>query len=139
MGGEFVRKPTNQDAQLLLQLEQLLLMEPNQKAIHWFWRIFLPQKIQSIDQIRKTYPSNSEGSTYLDRLSAFWESAGVLVNNGLLNEKLFFDRFWVKPYWEALKYIIFSDRETNKEQRIAEHFELLAKKEQVWQKRASSK
>ncbi len=134
-----MRKPTKEDARLLLQLEQLLLMEPNQRALHWFWRIFYPQKIQSIEQIRKLYPSNSEGSTYLDRLSAFWESAGVLVNNGLLNEKLFFDRFLVKPYWDALKFVIFADREQTQEPRIGENFELLAKKEEGWHLRASAK
>ena len=123
----------------MLQLEQLLLMDPNQRALHWFWRIFYPQRIQSIDQIRKLYPNNSEGSTYLDRISAFWESAGTLVNNRLLNEKLLFDRFLVKPYWDALKFVILADREATNEPRIGENFELLAKKEETWQRRTASK
>jgi len=114
-------------------------MDPNQRALHWFWRIFYPQRIQSIDQIRKLYPNNSEGSTYLDRISAFWESAGTLVNNRLLNEKLLFDRFLVKPYWDALKFVILADREATNEPRIGENFELLAKKEETWQRRTASK
>ena len=41
-------KPTKEDAQLLLQLEQMLLMEPNQRALHWFWRVFFPREISDI-------------------------------------------------------------------------------------------
>ena len=132
-------KPTKEDAQLLLQLEQMLLMEPNQRALHWFWRIFFPRKISDITKIREIYPNNSEGSMYLDRLSAFWESAGALVNNDLLNERLFFDRFLVKPYWEALKVVIFADREETKEPRIGENFELLAKREEIWRQETPPK
>lgn len=132
-------KPTKDDAQLLLQLEQMLLMEPNQRAFHWFWRVFYPRKITEIAKLREIYPDNSEGSMYLDRLSAFWESAGALVNNGLMNEQLFFDRFLVKPYWETLKVVIFSDRDATKEPRIGENFELLAKREQAWTQRTPPK
>ncbi len=68
----------------------------------------------------------------MDRIAAFWESAGALVKNGLLNEHLFFDRFLVKPYWEALKPVVFLDREETNEPRIAENFEWLARKEKTW-------
>jgi len=132
-------KPTKDDAQLLLQLEQMLLMEPNQRAFHWFWRVFYPRKISDISKIREIYPNISEGSMYLDRLAAFWESAGALVNNGLMNEQLFFDRFLVKPYWDALKVVIAADREETKEPRNGENFELLAKREEAWRERTPPK
>ena len=110
----------------MLQLEQLLLMDPNQMAWHWFWRVFEPLKLRDRTAIRKAYPAGSEGQRYFDRISAFWESAGTLVKNGLLNEKLFFDRFLVTPYWEALREVIYADREKSNEPRIGENFEWLA-------------
>ncbi|MGA2460399.1 MAG: hypothetical protein ABSF82_03145 [Candidatus Bathyarchaeia archaeon] len=127
-----MKKPTKEDARIMLQLEELLLMEPNQIAMHWFWRMFNPQKLASREEIRKAYPANSEGQRYFDRISAFWESAGTLVKNDLLNERLFFDRFLVKPYWDALKQVIFSDREETNEPRVGENFEWLAMREETW-------
>ena len=124
-----MKKPTREDAKLMLQLEQLLLMDPNQTALHWFWRIYQPLKLRDRTAIRKAYPPASEGQRYFDRISAFWESAGALVKNGLLSEKLFFDRFLVAPYWDALKEVIYADREDSKEPRIGENFEWLAIRE----------
>lgn len=123
----------------MLQLEELLLMEPNQRAMHWFWRMFHPQKFANEEEIRKAYPPNSEGQRYFDRISAFWESAGTLVKNGLLNEQLFFDRFLVKPYWEALKPVIFLDRKETNEPRVGENFEWLASREENWRGTAIAK
>lgn len=124
-----LKKPTKEDANIMLQLEGLLLMDPNHRAMYWFWRVFYPQKLETSEEIRKTYPSTSEGQRHLDRIAAFWESAGTLVKNGLLNEQLFFDRFLVKPYWNALKPGIFADRKETNEPRLSENFEWLATRE----------
>lgn len=127
-----MRKPTSEDAHLILQLEQLRLTEANQRAFHWFWRMFCPQKIQDYAQYRAKYPDNSEGARYVELIMAFWETAGALVNNGTLNERLFFSRYLVRHYWDAFKFIISAEREQANEMRIGEHFELLAKKEERW-------
>jgi len=129
-----LKRPTREDARIMLQLEGLLLMDPNQSAMHWFWRMFQPRKLTDPNEIRSAYPVNSEGQRYFDRIAAFWESAGALVKNGLLNEQLFFDRFLVKPYWEALKPVILLDREEQHEQLVGENFEWLAVREQKWRK-----
>jgi hypothetical protein len=124
------KKPTKEDAKLMLELESLLLMEPNYRAMYWFWRVFQPQKLGTAEEIQKTYPATSEGQRHLDRIAAFWESAGALVKNGLLNEQLFFDRFYVKPYWDLLKPAVFADREEINEPRLSENFEWLAVREE---------
>ncbi len=127
-----LKKATKEDARIMLQLEELLLMEPNYRAMYWFWRIFHPQKLETSEEIRKTYPPTSEGQRHLDRIAAFWESAGALVKNGLLNEQLFFDRFLVKPYWDDLKQAVFFDRDETNEPRLSENFEWLAMREKTW-------
>jgi len=123
-------KPTKEDARLMLELESLLLMDPNYRAMYWFWRVFQPQNLGTKEEIRKTYPATSEGQRHLDRIAGFWESAGALVKNGLLNEQLFFDRFYVKPYWDRLKQAVFADREEINEPRLSENFEWLAVREE---------
>lgn len=100
--------------------------------MYWFWRVFHPQKLETSEEIRKTYPSTSEGDRHLNRIAAFWESAGALVKNDLLNEQLFFDRFLVKPYWDALKQAVFLEREETNEPRLSENFEWLAMREKTW-------
>jgi hypothetical protein len=140
-----VKKPTKEDANILLQLEGLLLMEPNYKAMYWFWRVFHPQRLETAEEIRRTYPATSEGQRNLDRIAAFWESAGTLVKNKLLNEDLFFDRFLVTPYWNAIKPGIFLDRQDTNEPRLSENFEWLAvreesrRREEEGEKRSSRK
>ncbi len=126
-----LKNATKEDARIMLQLEELLLMEPNERAFHWFWRVFYPQKLESREVIRKAFPANSEGQRYFDRIAAFWESAGTLVKNGLLNERLFFDRFLVRPYWDALKGVVLGDREDREEPRLSENFEWLATREET--------
>ena len=139
------KKPTHEDANIMLQLEELLLMEPNYKAMYWFWRVFHQQRLETSEEIRRTYPVTSEGQRNLDRIAAFWESAGTLVKNGLLSEQLFFDRFLVKPYWDALKAAVFMDRKETNEPRLSENFEWLAvreeerRKQEPRSKKASSK
>jgi hypothetical protein len=127
-----LKKPTKEDAKIMLQLEELLLMEPNYRAMYWFWRVFHPQRLETSEEIRKTYPSTSEGDRHLNRIAAFWESAGALVKNNLLNEQLFFDRFLVKPYWDALKPAVFLERKETNEPRLSENFEWLSKREKTW-------
>ena len=125
-----VKKPTHEDANIMLQLEGLLLMEPNYRAMYWFWRVFYPQRLETSEEIRRTYPVTSEGQRNLDRIAAFWESAGTLVKNKLLNEDLFFDRFLVTPYWNALKPGVFLDRKETNEPRLSENFEWLAMRQE---------
>ena len=125
-----VKKPTKEDANIMLQLEGLLLMEPNYRAMYWFWRVFHPQRLETAEEIRRTYPPTSEGQRNLDRIAAFWESAGTLVKNKLLNEDLFFDRFLVKPYWDAIKPAVFLDRQETNEPLLSENFEWLAMRQE---------
>jgi hypothetical protein len=134
-----LKKPTKEDAKLMLELESLLLMDPNYRAMYWFWRVFHPQKLGTSEEIKKTYPPTSEGQRHLDRIAGFWESAGALVKNGLLNEQLFFDRFLVKPYWDGLKEAVFADRKETNEPRLSENFEWLAIREEEWRTRTTGK
>ncbi len=126
-------KATKEDAKLLLRFEQLLLTEPVQKARDWFWSEFRPKKFKDYEEYRKLYPEGSEGDRNLGLIGSLWETAGVLVDNGLLHEGLFFDTYLVKPWWEPVKPIVYGERREYEEPRLAENFELLYEREQAWQ------
>jgi hypothetical protein len=78
------------------------------------------------------YPPGSDGSKHYNTFLTFWEMAGVIVNNGLLHDDLFFGRFLVGPYWEAFKPMIYVARKETQEPRLSENFELLYEKEKKW-------
>jgi hypothetical protein len=90
-------KPTKEDAHLLLRLHELGTSERMEKALLWFWDELRPKKITDGAEFRKAYPPGSDGVRNYRLISELCEMAGVLVNNGLLHEGLFFDRFWVAP------------------------------------------
>ncbi len=125
-------KPNIEDAQILLELEHLRQAEPSQKANKWFWSEFKPKKIASYSEFREAYPEGSEGDRHAQEIGNLFELCGVLVNNGLLSEALFFDRYFVKPFWEPLKPIVEGQRDEIEEPRLAENFELLYEKEKEW-------
>jgi len=125
-------KPTREDAQLLLRLHELTTTDAMAKALNWFRFELDPKLATSAAEFQKTYPPGSDGSKHYSSFLTFWEMAGVLVNNGLLHEGLFFDRFLVAPYWEAFQPMIYEMRKEAKEPRLSENFELLYVKEKAW-------
>jgi hypothetical protein len=128
------KPPTLEDARLLIELEHLRLTEPLQKANKWFWGEFRPKKIMTYSEFKKEYPEGSDGDRNLGEIGRFFELAGVLVNNGILNEGLFFDRYLIKESWEAIKPIAEGMRDEMGEPRLVENFELLYEKENQWKK-----
>jgi hypothetical protein len=125
-------KPTKEDAHLLLRLHELSATERAEKAMDWFWAEFQPKKIRDSAEFKKAYPTGSEGARNFRLISTFCEMAGVLVNNGLLHEGLFFDRYLVAPLWEAFQQVIYAERKEYQEPRLAENFELLYEREKAW-------
>jgi hypothetical protein len=127
------RRATKEDAHLLLRLRQLGQTERLQRASDWFWTEFRSKKIKDYEEYRKLYPEGSEADRNLWLIGSYWETAGVLVDHGLLHEDLFFDTFLVKLVWEPLKPIVYGQRRELQEPRLAENFELLYEREQAWQ------
>ncbi len=128
-------KPTAEDARLVIELVKLGSTERSIKATQWFFREFLPKKITDYAEYRRQYPMSSEESGHVGEILGWFELAGAMVENGLLNENLLFD---VSPppgfFWEPLKVIIYGERAEMKEPRVGENFELLYERHKKWQK-----
>jgi hypothetical protein len=128
-------KPTSEDAHLLIELVKLSTTDRSVKAYRWFFTEFVPKKITDYVEYRRQYPMGSEESGHIGEIMGWYELAGALVENGLLNENLLFDAAPPpKFFWEALKPIIYGERAEMKEPRIGENFELLYERSKKWEK-----
>jgi len=124
-------KPTHADAEIFLRLVELGQSERMVRAIKWFWSEL---STKDYEEYKRKYPCGSEGDDCFTTISTFWETVGVLLYYGLINEDLLFDRFMVEPYWEKLKPIVYGMRKAYKEPDIAENFEWLSKRAAKWRK-----
>jgi hypothetical protein len=124
-------KPTQKDAELLLQVLRLTNDEESRNAYRWFWEEF---DIRSYRRFKKKYPSGSGGSRFFNRFMSNWEMVATLVVNGLISEDLVFDMFFVKPLWEKAEPIVHGLRKQWKSPRLYENFEVLVQKAAEWEK-----
>ena len=81
-------KPTNEQAQLHLQVYDLRPEERLRQARDWFQKNFHPQ---TFDEAGRIAPNGTEQSAFVGMVFGYWEQACALLNYGLLHEGLFFE------------------------------------------------
>lgn len=99
-------RATQSDAYLLLRLWELYRHE--RKAFRWF---LFELKARDYAEFCSQYSPLSEQRDNFTAVCGFFELAGSLVKNGLLNQSLFFENFTPVPFWERAKVIIEGMRE----------------------------
>jgi len=103
-GGSGMGTPTADDARLYLQLLDLTQHGLQVEARRWFFWEFAAD---SYDDLRERYPAGSRQRDLLFNVLGFYESTGVLVSRGLLNEDVFFDApFGFELLWERIRGIL---------------------------------
>jgi hypothetical protein len=83
------KKPTTEDAQVVMRLYDLRRETEMRKARAWFagwWPRSADEIVQMIGA-----PSNPQENAWFRQVSGFWEMAASFVLRGALNEELFFD------------------------------------------------
>ena len=83
------RKPTAEDAQIIMQLYDLRREPEMRKARAWYagwW----PRSADDIVQMINA-PVNPQENAWFRQVSGYWEMAASFVLRGALNEDLFFD------------------------------------------------
>jgi Domain of unknown function (DUF4760) len=97
-------KPTKQDADVLLKLVELAGSPRSQEARNWFLKSF---DSSNYEEFKTKYPEGSVEYSHVTTLLGFYETVGVLVTHGLLNEDLCFDlNFGLSPLWKKLGPIV---------------------------------
>lgn len=124
-------KPTKQDADVLLKLVELAGSHSNQEARNWFLKSF---DAADYEEFAKNYPAGSIEYAHVTALLGFYETIGVLVTNGLLNEDLCFDlNFGLTQVWVKLGPIV-SGWQKATSPALWENAVWLAKRNEAWAK-----
>jgi hypothetical protein len=121
------RKPTWEDADLLLRIDELAAREETRRALDWFRKHHLG--IEGDGQ----HPISREADEieHVYRFVELFETVGTLVKHDLLSEELVHDRWMTRSAWEFLRPTI------ERERRLAgpgfaENFEWLAERNRAW-------
>src|SRR5260370_24767205 len=82
------KKPTIDDARLILELYDLRREAEMRKARHWWVTTFWPKRAE--DFIKVATPMGAEENNWLRQVGGYWGIAVSFVLNVWLGEKLFF-------------------------------------------------
>jgi hypothetical protein len=123
--------PQYEDARVFLELVGLTFTSQYSSARDWFLGRF---EAKDLADFRAKYPDDSEEYARFWLVNGWFETAGVLMKNRLLNPDLFFDRFAVGPYWNRSKVVIHGLQKETGAKELFENYEWLVRKEQAWHK-----
>jgi len=100
------RKPTWEDADLLLRIDELAARPETRAALDWFRKHHLgltsPRSVE--------FPRDSPEYEYVQRFIELFETLGTLVKCGVLNEELVHERWMSDAPWEFLSATIERER-----------------------------
>jgi hypothetical protein len=88
MGGAMPKKPTVDDARLILELYDLRREPELRKARQWWLVTFWPKSAD--DFVKVATALGSEENNWLRQVGSYWGIAVSFVLNGVVSEKLFF-------------------------------------------------
>src|SRR5437016_4093866 len=97
-------KPTAQDAQLILELYDLRREAVMRKARTFLVSEFWPSSYDEFKAVSSAF--GTEHNAYLRQVITYWETAAIMVLDGIINEDLFFKTNG-EPYFLWAKYKAF--------------------------------
>ncbi len=128
-------KPTNEQAQLHLQVYDLRREARLRQARDWFQKDF---HAKTVDDVMRIAAPGTETGTFMGMVIGYWEQACSLLNYGLLHEGLFFETsgefFGV---WELLKPVVPEFRKQFKDPNMLSNLEKAAQRFEIWAERRS--
>lgn len=123
-------KPTNEQAQLHLQVYEMRREARLRQARDWFFSNYF---VDSLDDAMKIAAPGTETGAFAMMVFSYWEQACALLNYGLLHEDLFFETsgefFGV---WERVRPIIQEGRERFGNKQFLMHLEKAANRFETW-------
>lgn len=82
------RKPTPEDAQIIMQLYDLRRESEMRKARHWYAN-WWPASAEDILQVLNAF--GTQENAWFRQVNGYWDMAASFVLRGAVNEELFFD------------------------------------------------
>ncbi len=127
------KKVTTQDVDILFRIAELYNTDYDFQATEWFWGRFHER---TIEEFTSKYAHGSREYQFFQRFTSKFELAGLLVEKGVLDDSLFFDRYGsLQAEWEKCKPIVYGLRQKWKEPYHRENFQLLARRGKKWQEK----
>ena len=131
-------KPTNEQAQLHLQVYDLRREARLRQARDWFQQNY---NADTVEEAMRIAAPGTEHGTFFGMVIGYWEQACALLNYGLLHDDLFFETsgefFGV---YEQVKAVLPQFREQFKDPNLLANVEKAAKRYEEWsEKRAPGK
>jgi hypothetical protein len=128
-------KPTQEQAQLQLQVYDLRREPRLRQARDWFFKNY---HVKTVDDVMRIAAPGTETGAFAGMVMGYWEQACALLNYGLLHEDLFFETngefFGV---WELLKPVVPQARQLFVDPHVFEHMEKASKRFEAWSERRS--
>lgn len=128
-------KTTHEQAQLQLQIYEMRREPRLREGRDWFFKNY---HVQSFEDAMRIAGPGTEGGAFAGMVLNYWEQACALLNNGLLNEDLFFqingEFFGV---WELAKPAVAGGREKFKFRPYLANMEKAAERYEKWIERNS--
>ncbi|HEY2962020.1 MAG TPA: hypothetical protein VGJ37_06355 [Pyrinomonadaceae bacterium] len=128
-------KPTNEQAQLHLQVYDLRREARLRQARDWFQQNY---RADTVEEAMSIAAPGTEHGNFFGMVIGYWEQACALLNYGLLHDELFFETsgefFGV---WEQVKTVLPQFRQQFKDPNLLANVEKAAKRYEEWsEKRA---
>src|SRR6187397_2137237 len=128
-------KPTQEQAQLHLQVYDLRREARLRQARDWFQQNYI---VETVDDAARIAAPGTEHGIFFGMVVGYWEQACALLNYGLLHEDLFFETsgefFGV---WELLKPVVPEFRKNFRDPNMLINLEKAAKRFEKWSERRS--
>lgn len=123
-------KPTNEQAQLHLQVYDLRRETRLRQARDWFQQNY---NAETAEEAMRIAAPGTEPGTFFGMVIGYWEQTCALVNYGLLHEDLFFETsgefFFV---WEKVKPVLSQFREQFRDPNMLSNLEKVAHRYEQW-------
>jgi hypothetical protein len=116
--------PTIADAQLILQQQAI---DATSGAYRGFLLLRDFEIPPTLGQLRKRYPIDSAEYEQVMALLISCETTATFVRQGILNEALVKDVYWIGGVWSSTEKIVKGSRRETGEPRLYENFEWLVK------------
>jgi hypothetical protein len=118
---------TYEDVNLILRLYELRRDDKMREARQWFTSTFKP--ISTVEEFNKACPPGSAPNAYFRMVTSYWEMTASFVNQGVLNEELFFQSGGeLLLVWEKIKDLVPVLRQARRNQRLYHNLEAVAAK-----------
>jgi hypothetical protein len=123
-------KPTQEQAQLHLQVFEMRREARLRQARDWFFKNYV---VENLDDAMRIAAPGTENGAFAMMVLSYWEQACTLLNYGLLHDELFFQTsgefFGV---WEMVKPVVAAFREKFVNKLFLANLEKAAQRYETW-------